>query len=67
MLHAQAAGFEAVVAEVPCFHNSSRFGTHMEDEDLKQKAQVFHQLWEHRLPVFTLIAQVLPEKIYFNA
>ena len=67
VLHAQAAGFEAVVAEVPCFHNSSRFGTHMEDEDLKQKAQVFHQLWEHRLPVFTLIAQVLPEKIYFNA
>ena len=67
VLKAQEAGFAAAVVDVPCFHNSSRFGSHMDDEDLKQKAMAFHQLWQHRLPVFTLIAQVRPEKILFNA
>ena len=39
----------------------------MNDEDLKQKAMAFHQLWQHRLPVFTLVAQMRPDKIVLNA
>lgn len=67
VLKAQEAGFSAAVIDLPCFHNSSRFGSHMDDEDLKQKAMAFHQLWQHRLPVFTLVAQMRPEQIVFNA
>ena len=67
VLKAQEAGLAAAVVDVPCFHNSSRFGSHMDDEDLKQKAMAFHQLWQHRLPVFTLVAQMRPDKIVLNA
>lgn len=67
VLKAQEVGLVAAVVDVPCFHNSSRFGSHMDDEDLKQKAMAFHQLWQHRLPVFTLVAQIRPEQIVFNA
>ncbi len=67
VLKAQEVDLVAAVVDVPCFHNSSRFGSHMDDEDLKQKAMAFHQLWQHRLPVFTLVAQIRPEQIVFNA
>ena len=60
-------GSITTVIDLPCFHNSSRFGSHMNDEDLKQKAMAFHQLWQHRLPVLTLAAQIRPEQIVFNA
>ena len=43
------------------------FSPHMHDEALQQKAMAFHQLWQHRLPVFTLVAQVRSEQIVFNA
>ena len=39
----------------------------MDDEALQQKAMAFHQLWQLRLPVFTLAAQIRPEQIVFNA
>ena len=66
VMRAQEAGLNAAVVDLPCFSNSSRVDHHMQDEDLKQKALAFHRLWQHRLPVFTLVAQFQPEQIVFN-
>ena len=65
-MRAQEAGLNAAVVDLPCFHNSSQVDDHMQDEDLKQKAVAFHRLWQHRLPVYTLVAQFQPEQIVFN-
>ena len=43
------------------------FSPHMDDEALQQKAMAFHRLWQHRLPVFTLVAQMRHDKIVINA
>ena len=63
---AEEHGFIGAILPVPCLHNSSRYDSTINDEDVKQKSQTFYHTWQHRLPIRTTIAYMTHEGITLN-